>query len=500
MGTVRFVDFASSLLVIICTVLMAILGIRGQYSEGILILSIVTAVNIVVIFYSRLWQRDGHLPLLEIGGITLVAMTIYSVKPLVDVIASGFKFTSFSPQQFITDPPAAQDLVPLTLRYLLYEAAFAFSYLSFRKGPISTHILFRQSVKSKLITFCVLGLTFFIGFKVLESLTGVVFDQTYDESLYDSVAAYKALPLLLQQITGKAYSIFYVIKMGIVLCLIAMWKNRWARYALFLWSIELLVSHLLYPRARTGLILIFVSIVILYDNFVRHLTVKTTAIIGALIITFFLVYGIMRGHKTFEEAMDTLSVSTDTDRTGVYADEFNVLYAGTYDFYNLVESGSATAIPWQAALFDLTFLIPRQLLPFEKFDGAQWYYTNYGSFPGFFMYNPICQSLVGFGWVELLLRGFLLGWIFGKIHQWYVRKGGTFWPTLFYLWMTMWGYYTIRGPSLGFLVEILQTFLSLFILVKIAEFILIGRESNLEHIRHLEQTGGAYPGTTESFS
>lgn len=81
------------------------------------------------------------------------------------------------------------------------------------------------------------------------------------------------------------------------------------------------------------------------------------------------------------------------------------------------------------------------------------------------MFGPIAQSIIGWGWTELIFRGAILGCLFGAIHRWYVKRSYDFWATLIYLWLTVWSYYTIRSSSFGFVYGILQIVIPTILLV-----------------------------------
>ncbi len=81
------------------------------------------------------------------------------------------------------------------------------------------------------------------------------------------------------------------------------------------------------------------------------------------------------------------------------------------------------------------------------------------------MYSPICQAILGWGWLEIILRGSLLALVYGLIHRWYCRNANRFWPTLFYLWLMVFSYYTIRSITFGFVRAIEYWFVPAMLLV-----------------------------------
>jgi hypothetical protein len=139
------------------------------------------------------------------------------------------------------------------------------------------------------------------------------------------------------------------------------------------------------------------------------------------------------------------------------SNEFEALFGGTYDWYEMKERGVLGDVPWQILAYEPLSLIPQQLLPFTKPD-PQEYYVDRSANPGFFMYNPIVQSIAGLGFLELVLRGGVLALLYALFHRWYARNSRSFWATLLYVFLMVWSYYTIRASTFGFLVLLLYSF------------------------------------------
>jgi hypothetical protein len=134
----------------------------------------------------------------------------------------------------------------------------------------------------------------------------------------------------------------------------------------------------------------------------------------------------MRGSATLGENLVNSKRILDSPSLIFSMDnEFLTLFGGTYDLLHMKKSGFIEDIPLQFKVFDLIMVLPKQILPFEKLDVQQWYVSQSEN-PGFFMFNPIAQSIIGFGWVELTLRGLFLGFIFTNLRAWCVRRDNHF--------------------------------------------------------------------------
>jgi hypothetical protein len=116
------------------------------------------------------------------------------------------------------------------------------------------------------------------------------------------------------------------------------------------------------------------------------------------------------------------------------------------------------AVPWQVYASDLYLIIPSQFLPFDKIEPSTWYYTLIAS-PTSQMFGIVSQSVVGFGWFELLIRGLLLGFVLAKLHRWYVMHSSNYWWTVFYAYACIWCHYVFRATMIWPVYFLLYEFL-----------------------------------------
>ena len=452
-----------------CSFLVAsMLTITDFAHETTLIMLITAEAGIGIYCFINLWRRDGFLPILDIGITALIAMLIYMIEPVSRMILADFRFTNLSSLQLARLSPTANDILPLVWRYFAFTAVFGITYLAFRKPGVPRKPLSENTAKSMLRILLFIFIVMSVIMKLFEYKTGLSLDPTYDNSTGTNYEQFLGLPLLAQQLVSHFVAAFNIIRFGILLCLVSLWHNAKTKYIIYLVLIYMIIDNTLLMRQRTTLLLNCLAIIVAYHQFIRPIDIRKLLLIGIVLFLWFQIYGWVRGGGNFEDKISRLEESTDDTEFHSKATEFQALFGGTYDLYNLTEvTGSNNPVPWYSPIFDLISLIPSQLLPFEKWDPDKWYCSNYSAWPGYFMFNPICQSLVGFGWIELLVRATLLAWIFARIRQWYLKRDGQFLPALFYLWMTLTAFYSIRGSSFGFLTSVVQVFIPTLIMVKV---------------------------------
>ena len=141
-----------------------------------------------------------------------------------------------------------------------------------------------------------------------------------------------------------------------------------------------------------------------------------------------------------------------------------------------MQSGEIKEVPIGFHFTDLVAVIPSQLLPFQKVDLADWYVSKFypeakESGQGL-AFGVIAQSIIGWTWLELAIRGVILGFVFAKLHSFYRRHGSRLWVTIFYVWLTVYAYQSFRATSFTLWPLFLQWFVPTVIVIESARTVL----------------------------
>jgi len=309
-------------------------------------------------------------------------------------------------------------------------------------------------------------LGFIYAFKVIY---GVDPNVMYDPELLEpAYAAMKGMPLILQQIFNIVFSMLFLVKLGLMMMLFLNWHKRSYRLTMYAWLGFMLIGYLVKMGARTELVLTFFVAIIMYHRFVKPLGVGKLVTAGGAIFAGFLIVGAMRGQSSFGANVENLQTLSDHSETLFsLSNEFQALFAGTYDLFWMKGHGIIENVPQQFLFNDVVMLVPQQLLPFTRIDVQNWY-VELSANPGFFMFNPIAQSVLGFGWADLIIRGILLGVMFGWLRRWYLRNSADFFKTLLYCFLIIQSYYTIRSsPFYNIAHLLIYVFIPLYIFVRL---------------------------------
>jgi hypothetical protein len=146
--------------------------------------------------------------------------------------------------------------------------------------------------------------------------------------------------------------------------------------------------------------------------------------------------------------------------------EFQALFGTAADVQNLKQAGTLQPFPWYYYFSDLYLLIPSQLLPFTKADASAPYIALQGLQAKSAVMGVISLCVYGADWTETIIRGVILGVAAGAVHRWYVRRAMGYWPTLLYLFLCVWSYYTFRWSTLIPLYFVVYRFLPFMLFVR----------------------------------
>jgi hypothetical protein len=424
-----------------------------------------------------LWKSDGHVPFFDIGVLCAMATFLYVVFPLLNFWAQGLQFGLFSDSRLIHHNPSPSDIGIFHLRHVLYFFSLVISYVFFRKNAkcVEFKTVSCSSSRKKLIFLYFL---FFTGFFfILEFFTGYSFNFSYlSESFESHLEASKRMPLLLLQISIKLREIWFLFKLSLLFIVISQCKQRRWRLILFSWIVFEIALNVYVKGQRTELILFLLACSLFYHRLVKPFRTRSILFSGMFIFLGFLFLGIYRTYAGLSDFHTDLSHHELSLLSA--NNEFQSLLGTTYDVFMMKKDG--VKLPWYLYLNDFaTILPPQQILPFKKIRASEWYLRQIGfsdSGRGF-MWGVVSQSIVGLDWIELFLRGTILGYLLARLHRWYSKNQTGFLETLFYLYFCLRSYYTFRDTTLSPLSNLVWEIVPFYLLIRF-RLIMLPRKKN----------------------
>jgi hypothetical protein len=400
-----------------------------------LALPLLCTANLFLLYVVVLRARDGELPVCELGSICVLITALYGSVPVLGYWLGGLRWSSFSDFRLYGSAMTPADVAAIAWRYVAYLASFIAAYLAWRgrraapRAPLpAVDGRTESAVVLAIIGFSAFFLLVFIRYGTSESLG-------YTANAAGAIPSWAQLPPLVYLGARAGVAILLVAKLGLMVMLFQRWEQPRYRVVILGWLTLEIVHAVSLMGVRRDVAMLLIAAVLLYHRLVRPLAAWQAAGTATALLAGLLVFGFIRqgwGARVPWSANN----------------EFQVLFANAWD---LLGRRDHLDVPWQIYLSDLLRLIPRDvhgLLPFDVLDPSLWY-LRVIDMPDprvGLMFGVVAQSILGWDWVELVLRGAVLGFVCAAIHRWYARSTG-FWATVLYLYLCVWAYYTVRATT-----------------------------------------------------
>jgi hypothetical protein len=416
-------------------------------------LPLAAAVLLAVWFWLLLARRSSVPPTGEIGAWFVAIVLLYTVVPLIVYLLIGQEFTPFNDNRLVVVNPPPSEMAAVAWLYVLFLASFAVAYLAIR-GRVGNPVF-----KKEMIDPQTLGVLF--GMWLVLQLLAFVFVPKFATSSYEqSYVAAGSLPLVVRQIVKLSSSWGFILALGLRVWLFQAYSQR--KLIIWLWVAYDVFVAVTSPGARTGIVVTIAATLLLYHYFVKPVKPRIALIFAVGVVVGFLVLGVLRA---------------GSGTAPVAGGEFESLFANAIDLRSRVASGEVGNLPLSFHLADLLAAVPSQILPFVKQDPSAWYITTFypwaaeqGAGAAF---GVIAQSTVGGGWLDLVIRGLLLGAGFAALHRYFVKNSLRFWVVVLYVWTTVWAYQSFRNLSFIFVGSIIQVFIPLLLMVEGLRIVLV---------------------------
>jgi len=393
-----------------------------------------------VLFLGILLRRERAAPFLSLGGFAGAMILLYSVYPLLIFVMNGGVYTPRSDVRLFEWPPAPEDIAIFGWWYLVFLLSFAVAYLlvapsTRRSGPLAVQAPPRGML--------IVVLTAFVALQIYLTTTRILFDLGGDD-YFEGYVQVQNLPLLVRQFYVHLAEMRVTLLILLLSVLFAQYR-RYRRWIALLAAVEV-VSSLQVLQSRTEIFVFLVALMVLYHNLVRRIPMWIAATAGVLLVGAFVFLGMVRS-SGLQGATALDLVRGDS--------EFEAIMSNAYDLRSVKRAtGALTAQP--AVYFsDFTNVLPQQLLPFQKRDKAEWFLTTYypkaAASGNGFAFGALAEAVTGFGWIELLVRGAVVGLAFGLFQRRLVRGPVTVWRMTLSVWMLVFSYQLLRNTTFCYL-------------------------------------------------
>jgi hypothetical protein len=402
-----------------------------------LLVGIATMAALVV----QVCNRDRRVPVLDLGAFAILTTGIYTTVPLVNFAAGGFKWQSLSDSRLQYWGGTPDQVGAFAWRGVVYLVALTLAYLAFRRTMPQG--LSRPVAPPRLLPVVVVLVVAIFALALLETRYGLSHGSSYAQ-LDVQEEARAAAPLAVQQIVHNLVGVVLLFKLALLLLLMERWSHWKWRAALIAWLATETVAGLSQLGSRTEVVQLWLAAMFAYHRLVQPLTLKVALGCGAVLLLAAVGYGLARDVAYTRPGLGVSRAVPILSATN----EFQALFATAYDIHQRQLDGTLD-VPPALRFRELYQLVPSQLLPFYKWDAGEWYLTvinEQGKGTGY-LFGVVSQALIGWDWIELALRGIVLGAACALLQRWYLRWARNWWVTLSYVFLCLWIYYTFRDTT-----------------------------------------------------
>ncbi len=408
--------------------------------------------------------------ILNIGFWLVFTTFIYSVYPIINYYFGGFEFGILSDNRLANSNISENSISTFYTYYLVYFSTLTLSIilLKFKEIKNSTKIIIpKDHINYFLIAYFFFQFSLFLIYKFYN--IDFSRSQHNEESIEANISAFSGAPYFIVQIASKINGVLSLCKISILIYLTLNFQKY--KKIIFFFLIAEVASLFINLGSRTSLFNLLFVFYLVYQQFVYKIKLKKILIYFFAAFIFFNILGYIRSISSDDvNQLDSNSIIT----IGLTVNnEFQALFATGYEMYGLVKSG----INFPTVLYFndiITILPPSQVLPFQKIEASEWYLVHQGykdSGTGF-MWGVISQSLIGFGYFELVIRALFLAFLAKYFHNKIRVNSIHFYQLLFYVFICLKAYYTFRNTTLGFLPFVVYEFIVFLFIIFIIELLL----------------------------
>ncbi len=448
-------------------------------SDGVLVTTFLIAICPLLMLAVLSLRRVEGLSPVEIGVVFSAVVAVYALVPLTGYVVSGLSFDLSIDSRVPELSSSPKDVMPVAMLHLLFLFGFCLVYGLFRprrRGFAPGDVVvadWRLPAVLALCAACAVVLPF-----VVKAALGVESSQDYIGTYLEMVGQ----PLWIQQIYGVIQASSAAVVIAALVAAFA-FRGRLIVIAAAM-AVGLTLFTVAAGGSRTMAMVTLLSLIVSYALIVRPISVGRAAVLSGLLI---FVFGLGQFLRDFAANEDVNSFAG-----ALVNGEFASLFINGLDILQQRDWLIAEGMLPNLYTVDIARFAPQQLLPFDKVDPSRWYietlYPAYAESGGGLAFGAIAEAAAGYGPIEALIRGLLLGSLFALVQSVASRPGlRSLVALVAYTWLVVFCYQSLRDTSFSLVARFLYNAVPALVLVKLVEIAVTPRKS----------PAGATPANTE---
>jgi len=376
---------------------------------------------------------------IELGILFSSVVAVYGLLPLLSLILFPDSFEQVLANRLADLSSVPADAAKVATMHLGLLGGFCFCYgvlrcrdRGFAPGDV---IVWDRRLPALLLLFsaCLLALPSAIKWAL---------DVPRAEDYIGTYLELVGQPLWLQQIFGVMSAIGTVLVTATIVSILS-YSSRLTFLVAAAVTVAVIYS-ILVGGSRMAAMAALLSFIVTYSLVVRPISVRRAAFSATLLILAFMLGQYVRDVSGDDSISGLEGVLVNNEFTSVFANGLQIVQERDWLAANSMLPNFYVA--------DIARLIPQQLLPFEKVDPSHWYVTTfepaYAELGGGLAFGAIAESAAGFGFVEAVVRGGLLGALFSWAHAFLsARSRRSLFSLITYVWLVVFSYNSFRDTT-----------------------------------------------------
>jgi hypothetical protein len=376
---------------------------------------------------------------LDIGVFFAWVVFAYGAFPLVGIALAQWNFGTLYDDRLWAALPETSAVARVGLMYLMFLVGFAISYGVGSKSapkPIAHEQLARPTSRDVWIALTLLVLVN-VTIQASRAALGIEAGEDYLATYLE----YVGQPLLVRQLAGILASSEFAVTILVIVVVIAR-NPRWhGLVAVFV--VAQIVAAFVVGHSRTEAAYGALAYVVARSIYDRRMRFSFILLAGGAGLLLFLIAGMLRQSR-----------SASVDLSGLYllqGGEFMSVFVNSLDLADRLQDLDLAVLRLGIYAVDILRFIPRQIVGDLKLDPATFYvstfYPEYAEAGGGLAFGAIAESTVGFGPIEALIRGALIGLAYALIRNACLGRKFSVLRAFVYTWFVVLSYQAIRDTT-----------------------------------------------------
>lgn len=378
--------------------------------EGAPLLFIALLMLALPLCMQLLGRRRGTRQPIDIGVLFGWVVAIYGAVPLIGISLALAGIGTIQEQRLGEDLPDSARVREVGLLFLAFLGGFSALYAATRTPwTLETTPLLPRPSGSAVIVALVTYLGIQAGVALIRWMYGL--GSGTGEQYLDSYAELYTLPLVVQQFLGVLTAADFAAAVLLIVTVIA-WRpgaHRWVALGVVLLVIETFVAG----GSRSYAFLCGLTYVVARSVYGPRLPLAALLALGVVGLLAFSLAGAIRSLLLDGESVSALGL--------LQGGEFVAFFYNGLDLAERATDIRSPELSLGLYLVDLLRLLPRQLVGDVKVDPAVFYVSTF--YPEFYeaggglAFGAIAEAALGYGVPEALVRGALLGLLYGWLRN-----------------------------------------------------------------------------------